>query len=87
MSNNKISQISASTLCSYKNHTPNIQVGKIDDASDNNLEKVIFPGETFLFQAQAHAKLIIFVELVNKITLLESIPCSKLQTKALSKVF
>ncbi|MEM8723551.1 MAG: DUF1830 domain-containing protein [Cyanobacteria bacterium P01_G01_bin.39] len=86
MSNNKISQISASILCSYKNHTPNIQVGRIDDASGNNVEKVIFPGETFLFEAQVNAKLIIFVELADKITLLESVPCSELQTKAMSKV-
>lgn len=76
------SQISAPVLCCYRNHTQRIQVGKIAHIPGHNLEKVIFPGEAFLFEALADTKLAIYIELASKITLLDSISCSRLQTEA-----
>ncbi len=74
-------------ICCYRNHTPRIQVGKIAHIPGHNLEKVIFPGETFLFEALADTKLAIYIELADKITLFDSIACSRLQTKAYSTAF
>jgi len=74
------SQSSVPALCCYKNQTQKIQVGKIADVQQHNVEKVIFPGETFLFEAEVKTKLAIYIELAGTTTLLESISCSDLQT-------
>ena len=77
-------QIPTSVFCCYKNHTPKIQVGTITDNRGQKLEKVIFPGETFLFETEAGTKLAIYIELAGKTTLLDSIPCSNLQIETRS---
>lgn len=81
MSTNINSQISATVLCCYKNHTNRVQIGQIASIRGENIEKVILPGERFLFEARANMKLAIYVELAGTTTLLDSIPCSKLQVE------
>ena len=81
------SALTTPVLCCYKNHTQRIQVGKIAPIPGHNLEKVIFPGETFLFEAPLDTKLAIYIELAGKITLFDNIACSRLQTKAYSTAF
>lgn len=78
------SALTAPVLCCYKNHTQRIQVVKIAHLPGHNLEKVIFPGETFLFEAPADTLLAIYIELAGKTILLDSIPCSRLQTETSS---
>ena len=65
-------------LCCYINQTQNIQIAIIDSAFGSNTEKVIFPGERFLFKAPATGKLSIYVELAGETALLDSIPCDRL---------
>ena len=71
-------------LCCYLNHTSHIQVGIIPNQQGENCERVIFPGDKFLFEAPAAAKLEIFIDLGGKTILLERISCSHLQTENLA---
>lgn len=73
-----------SVLCCYINQTQRIQVSKVTHLTQRDIEKVIFPGERFLFEATTNAKLDIYVTLAGKTTLLDSIPCSTLQTQTLT---
>jgi hypothetical protein len=79
------SNISEPVLCCYINKTQRIQIGKIAHYPESFLEKVIFPGEKFLFSAPADALLAIYIELAGNTILLDSIPCSHLQTGTVSK--
>jgi Domain of unknown function (DUF1830) len=85
MSTVRSSNISEPVLCYYINNTQRIQIGKIAHPPGWNLEKVIFPGEKFLFSAPADAQMAIYIELAGNTTLLDSIPCSHLQTETISK--
>lgn len=85
MSTVSLSNISEPVLCCYINKTQRIQIGKIAYYPEGHLEKVIFPGEKFLFEAPADAFLAIYIELAGNTTLIDSIPCSHLQTQTAPK--
>lgn len=85
MSTVSSSNISEPVLCCYINKTQRIQIGKIAHYPGWNLEKIIFPGEKFLFSAPADALLAIYIELAGNTTKLDSIPCSHLQIQTASK--
>ncbi|MEM8674364.1 MAG: DUF1830 domain-containing protein [Cyanobacteria bacterium P01_G01_bin.67] len=84
MSSTLRSQASEPHLCRYVNRTGKIQIAEIEDVSGWNSEVVLFPHETFLFEAPVTADLAIYIEIDGKTTLLEKISCSSLQTESLS---
>lgn len=71
-------------LCCYLNDTSRIQVGIVPNQQGENYERVIFPGDKFLFEAPATANLEIFIALDGKTTLLDRISCSRLLAENLA---
>jgi hypothetical protein len=79
------SNTSKQLLCCYVNQTKRIQIVKIDSIDGCYLQRVIFPSERFLFEAPAEATLEIYIQLAGQTILLDSIPCSHLQTQTTPK--
>ena len=48
-------------LCSYKNKTPTLQIIRITNIPNWCFERVVFPGETLLFEALPEAVLEIYI--------------------------
>ena len=73
--------LSRSVLCCYGNYTNRIQVGIITHDTGDNFERVLFPGDKFLFEASLSSSLELYIELGGKTVLFDRIACSRLQTK------
>ena len=73
--------LSRSVLCCYGNYTERIQVGIVTRDSGENFERVLFPGDKFLFEAPVSSSLELYIELGGKTVLFDRIACSRLQTK------
>ncbi|MDJ1183251.1 DUF1830 domain-containing protein [Roseofilum casamattae] len=70
---------SRSTVCSYKNVSPLIQIARISNISGWYFERVIFPQEYLLFEAPLTAKLEIYQKDNNGIVArITEIPCDRL---------
>lgn len=63
-------------LCCYTNHTSHIQVIRLVNQSHTNWQRVIFPGERFLFEADSESNL----EIVNQVVY-SLVNCRKLIVK------
>ena len=70
------------TLCSYKNRTNKIQIGRISNIPSWYFERVIFPGQRLIFEAPLEAELEIHTgEMINAI-LSTKIRCDRLQIQS-----
>ncbi|MBD2308984.1 DUF1830 domain-containing protein [Chroococcidiopsis sp. FACHB-1243] len=80
MSGTLASQTSQSSkiLCFYMNATSQSQILRIADAS-NWFERVVFPGQRFMFEAKPEARLEIHTGLPISSTLSDKIPCIQLR--------
>lgn len=63
-------------LCCYTNHTSHIQVIRLVNQSHTNWQRVIFPGDRFLFEADSESNL----EIVNQVVY-SLVNCRKLIVK------
>ena len=68
-------------LCCYRNSTPHVQVARISNIPNWYLEHVVFPEETFLFEAPTAANLEVYQGGNQMIHLVETISCDRLQVE------
>ncbi|EKQ70525.1 protein of unknown function DUF1830 [Leptolyngbyaceae cyanobacterium JSC-12] len=68
-------------LCFYINRTSHTQVGRITitNVSNSLIERVIRPGESFLFEADVEAWLEVHLLTSARSILLKTLPCSDLR--------
>lgn len=64
------------SLCCYTNHTSHVQVIRLMNQSHTNWQRVIFPGERFLFEADSESNLEIVNQVVSSL-----VNCRKLLVK------
>lgn len=71
--------VNSQKLYCYINQTNKIIIARIDDLTNRNCERVVFPGEKFLFKAQDDYSLKISQQ--TNIGMIEDrIPCSQIKT-------
>ncbi|MEM8722108.1 MAG: DUF1830 domain-containing protein [Cyanobacteria bacterium P01_G01_bin.39] len=67
-----------SILCCYVNATSRIQVARITNIPNWYFERVVFPGQRLVFEAESQATLEIHSGMMASAILSDTIPCSKL---------
>ena len=72
-----------SILCCYVNATSQIQVARITNISNWYFERVVFPGQRLVFEANPNAVLEIHSGMMASAILSDTIPCQRL---ALQKI-
>lgn len=70
---------SVNILCWYTNNTQKIQLMRVTNNQNINLEKIVFPQERTLFEATTEGQLEIYTSQVEKRKSAQIIPCQKLQ--------
>ncbi|MEM7759118.1 MAG: DUF1830 domain-containing protein [Cyanobacteria bacterium P01_A01_bin.40] len=65
-------------LCCYVNATSRIQVARITNIPNWYFERVVFPGQRLVFEAEPNATLEIHSGMMASAILSDTIPCSKL---------
>lgn len=68
-------------LCSYKNKTNQLQVMRLKQSSQGYLERVIFPGEYYLFQAKPQEEVEIYSKVNEEMIESEHLLCQSLQVE------
>ena len=68
-----------SIICAYKNRTSSLQIIKIENIKNFYWEKVVFSGQTILFNTIKQAKLAIYSNENATAILTDTIACLKLQ--------
>uniref|UniRef100_A0A832H066 DUF1830 domain-containing protein n=1 Tax=Oscillatoriales cyanobacterium SpSt-402 TaxID=2282168 RepID=A0A832H066_9CYAN len=66
-------------LCFYINRTNRTQIGRLTNPSDSLIERIIRPGESFLFEAYVEACLELHLLTPERSVLLKTLPCSDLR--------
>lgn len=67
-----------SILCCYVNATSRIQVARITNIPNWYFERVVFPGQRLVFEAESQATLEIHSGMMASAILSDTIPCTKL---------
>jgi len=70
-------------LCCYVNATSQIQIGRITNIPNWYFERVVFPGQRLMFEAEPQAILEIHTGMMASAILSDTIPCSKLALEPL----
>lgn len=65
-------------LCLYANFTNQIQITRIANIPNFYFERIVFPGERFLFEVQPDAEIEVYTNTKGSAILLEKIPCDRL---------
>lgn len=65
-------------LCCYVNATSRIQIARITNVPNWYFERVVFPGQRLVFEADASAILEIHCGMMASAILSDTIPCTKL---------
>lgn len=65
-------------LCCYVNATSQIQIARITNIANWYFERVVFPGQRLVFEADPNAILEIHCGMMASAILSDTIPCSKL---------
>ena len=76
--NNPTSSSTQNALCCYTNVTSKIQVARITNIPNWYFERVVFPGQKLIFEADPEAKLEIHSGMMASSILSDTIPCRKL---------
>ncbi len=66
-----------SILCFYQNSTGKLQLARVQ--SQPSLERLVFPGEKFMFEALPDGVLEIYTYTTSGMTLLKNVICQDLQ--------
>lgn len=80
----KLTHASCLMLCSYENGTNSLQMIRIVNTPGCCLERVIFPGERFLFEAPVRAELEVHTTQSSQTVLAKTVPCDRLQVRQTS---
>ena len=72
-----------SILCCYVNATSQIQVSRITNIPNRNIDRVVFPGQRLVFEANPNGILEIHSGMMASAILSDTIPCQRL---ALQKI-
>lgn len=73
-------------LCYYTNPTKHLQIVRSFDSSGEKLEQVVFPKQRILFEVLPDALISIYTySKTEGVTLLDEIPCQKLQVRSGSR--
>ncbi|MBE9045393.1 DUF1830 domain-containing protein [Pleurocapsales cyanobacterium LEGE 10410] len=76
---------SDSILCCYVNATSQIQVARITNIANWYFERVVFPGQRLVFEANLQAILEIHSGMMASAILSDTIPCQKLNLQQQSQ--
>ncbi|HEY9771817.1 MAG TPA: DUF1830 domain-containing protein [Coleofasciculaceae cyanobacterium] len=68
-----------SILCCYVNATSRIQIARITNIANWYFERVVFPGQRLVFEANSSAILEIHCGMMASAILSDTIPCTKLK--------
>ena len=71
-------------LCCYVNATSQIQVARITNIPNWYFERVVFPGQRLVFEAEPQAILEIHSGMMASAILSDTIPCAKLALQAIN---
>lgn len=74
-----------SILCCYVNATSQIQIARITNVPNWYFERVVFPGQRLVFEANQTAILEIHSGMMASSILSDTIPCNKLALQAMIK--
>ena len=66
-------------LCCYANVTNQIQIARITNIANYNLERIIFPGQRLMFEAVLNAQMEIYTFTTGTPILLDKITCKWLR--------
>ncbi|MEB3884466.1 DUF1830 domain-containing protein [Lyngbya sp. CCY1209] len=66
-------------LCSYQNRTSTIEILRMDDPGCDPFERIVFPGQIFLFEATGESHLKIFYAVSSEAIEMRRISCRTLQ--------
>lgn len=72
---------SISYLCYYTNSTPELQILRVTNSKNFNLEKIIFPRQRILFEAIPEGQLEIYTKKAGKREIAQIIPCRYLRVE------
>ena len=75
----KTNPCGAKVLCSYQNPTSTIQILRIDESGWEEFERIVFPGQIFLFEAPPESQLTIFYAVSPDAIEMSRISCHTLQ--------
>ena len=75
----KVKPLTLKRLCCYFNSTDKMQLIRVSESNDRQLEKVIFPRQRFLFEAIPNASLEVYTGREGKEFLQSTISCNELQ--------
>ena len=70
-------------LCCYVNATSQIQIARITNIPNWYFERVVFPGQRLVFEAEPHAILEIHSGMMASAILSDTIPCTRLALETL----
>jgi hypothetical protein len=82
--NSRLTTTSSQLLYSYVNTTSSLQVIRVVNIPNWHFERVIFPGQRFLFKAPANAELEVQSTYYGQAILVKKIPGLQLEVKPLS---
>lgn len=74
-------KVNNKNLCYYGNFTSKIQIARIKNIPNLNFERVVFPGDRLLFEAQPEAQLEVYISRTGSEILLNKISCDRLRVK------
>jgi hypothetical protein len=66
--------------CGYCNRTARVQIARVVNSCHPTLERAVFPGQSFLFEASPEAQLEIYTGETVSSVLADRIHCRNLQT-------
>lgn len=68
-------------FCFYTNQTNQVQILRISDRQNGYFERVVFPGQRLIFEAEPTAFLEVHTGTIVSSILSDKIPCSKIQVQ------
>ncbi|MGA9378577.1 MAG: DUF1830 domain-containing protein [Phormidium sp.] len=76
-----LTDTSEEILCFYINNTTEIQIIRLENSPNSNLNRMAFPGEKILFVSEPKAKLAIYTGSNGKENLSNIMPCASLRVE------
>ena len=67
--------------CCYVNATSKIQIARITNVPNWYFERVVFPGQRLMFEAESHALLEIHTGMMASAILSDTIPCQRIRVQ------
>lgn len=68
-------------LCSYRNKTNQLQVIRLKNSYKGDFERIVFPGEHYLFQAKPEDQVEVYSKINDEMIESEHLPCYSLQVE------